>query len=356
MVRANGFPTDDGNLLRRALDGIPAGHMTFDAEGALIQANRQALEHIPSLRPGCDLRTTLEDLTHVEQVDRLLLRREIAIFAGRPGGPELNWFIGPEANERGDQFLAAWELDWAEAMNERRADFTMAASHELRGPLTTVLGFAEILDMDTSNLTAEQAEAARIVLETARHLAVLVDDVFDLSRNSFGELRLNLAETDLEEIIRSVVTGALPRAVQKGQTIECVIGGPLPLVEVDPARATQMISNLVSNASVHNPEGVAIRVSVTIDGAWIAVSVEDDGIGLPFSHPADAFRTFQRGEAAADGDLAGAGIGLSITKRLIQLHRGDIWVVSNPGEGTRFTLRFPVNREQALTPGIPGPA
>lgn len=356
MERVEGFPPDEPGLLRRSLDGMPAALMTIDARGILVQANASAVEFAPSLKPGVNFRDTLEQLTHVEMVDRMLLRREVASFPGKPGGPDLNWMLWLEPNDKGEQVATAWAVDWADEMAERRAAFTMAASHELRGPLTSLLGFAEILNMDPSNLTAEQAEAAVVILQTARHLAVLVEDVFDLSRNSFGELRLNRAETDLEEIIRSVVKNAGRAVDERGQTLECVIEGPLPRIEIDPARSTQIISNLVNNASVHNPAGVTIRVASKAQDGWITVLVEDDGVGLPFEHPADAFRTFERGVDAAEGDRGGSGIGLSITKRLIQLHRGDIWVVSAPGEGTIFTVRFPIDRDQALIPGKPGPA
>ncbi len=355
MEREEGFPGDDPGLLRRSLDGMPAGAMTIDPAGEVVQANATAVELVPSLAPGVNFRATLEELTHVEKVDRMLLHGEVVSFPGTPGGPDLYWMLWREPNDRGERFAALWLIDWSDELNERRADFTMAASHELRIPLTTLLGFAEILNMDSSNLTPAQAEAAAIVEQTARHLTVLVEDVFDLSRNSFGELRLNLAEIDLEQVIRSVVANTTPRIEKRGQTVGCEIDGELPRIQADPARARQMIANLVNNASVHNPEGVAIRVSGRVEGGRIAVTVTDDGIGLPFERPSDSFRTFQRGDGAESGDRAGSGIGLSITKRLIELHRGEIRVESRPGEGASFALWFPIDRDRALPGGSSPP-
>lgn len=328
--------------------------VTVDAAGRVVQANTFARQHAPTLTPGTDFRTELEKLTHAEKVDRMLLRGEIVSFPARDHGPDLHWQL-LRSNQRGEQVAAIWLIDWADEMNRRRADFTMAASHELRGPLTTLMGFAEILNLDTEGMTSQQAEAAAIVEQTARHLNVLVEDVFDLSRNSFGELRLNLAETDLGEVVRAVASVVRPRIEEREQILECDIQAPLPAVEADPGRARQIITNLANNASIHNPARVSIKLSARAKGDWVEIRVEDDGVGLPFDDPDDAFRTFSRGGQATAGDRAGAGIGLSITKRLMELHRGEITVETEPGGGTRFILLFPVERETALTPGTPGP-
>lgn len=347
-------PCSEVDLLRRTHDSLPSSILTLDRDGVVIQVNLTARQMLPTIPVGTELRPALEALTHAEKVDRLLIRREIVTFPGAPEGPDLHWMVWQEPE--GDlEILTVWESDWNEVMNQRRAAFTMAASHELRGPLTALQGFAEILNMDTGNLTPEQAEAAEVIERTARHLNVLVEDVFDLSRNSFGELRLHLAETDLAEIIESVAANARPQVEERGQVLDCEIEGTLPRVVVDPARTTQMISNLTGNASIHNPEGTRIEIRARQEGPWIEVTVADDGVGLPFENPADAFHAFQRGEEATAGDRAGSGIGLSITKRLIQLHRGDIQVDSTRGEGTRFQLRFPVDRDQPVPADTPGP-
>ncbi|MCB0860297.1 MAG: HAMP domain-containing histidine kinase [Solirubrobacterales bacterium] len=357
MGSGEGKPNDDAGLLRRSLDGTPAaGVITFDRQGTVLQASGPAIKKAPSLLPGVDLREELEKLTHVEMVDRLLIRREVATFAGRPDGPETHWMVWSDNTEYGESVMTLWDTDWNEIMNERRAAFTMAASHELRGPLTTLQGFAEILNMDTGNMRPEQAEAAAIIESTARHLAILVEDVFDLSRNSFGELRLNLCDIDLARVVDEVCSITRPGVEGRGQSLDAEIDGELPRLQADEARANQMITNLINNASVHNAEGVSIKIRAFVEDGYVAVEVEDDGKGLPFDDPEEAFRTFRRGEESTAGDRTGSGIGLSITKRLIQLHRGRIEVESTRGAGTSFTLWFPIDRDSALDPGEPGPA
>jgi signal transduction histidine kinase len=357
MSSPGGLPDDDAGLLRRTLDGMPsAGLLTVDRDDVIVQASAPSLERAPSLVPGVPIREALEKLTHVEMIDRLLIRGEVSTIPGEPGGPEYLWKAWHERNEHEEIVVSFWDTDWNETMNERRTTFIMAASHEMRGPLTAIKGFAEILNMHPENLTPEQREAAEIVERNARHLSVLVEDTFDLSRNSFGELRLNLSEVDLEGIIDEVTSSTRPRIERRGQSLECEIAGPLPTIEADEGRTSQMVRNLVRNASVHNGEGVAIKVFARVEDDSVAISVEDDGRGLPFDDPEEAFRTFRRGPGSTVGDRSGSGVGLSLTKRLIQLHRGRIEVESGPGRGARFTLRFPLDRSHALTPDEPGPA
>lgn len=356
MTKGSGSRVDELELLKRTMDALPSSVLALDKSGKVLLLNATAAEMIPSLRVGMDFRSALEQFVHPEKVDLLLIRREVATFAATRGGPEMHWMVWEEPQPEGLLVLTVWETDWSEVLNERRAAFMMAASHELRGPLTTLRGFSEILNMDTGNLTAEQAEAAAIIEMTAKHLTVLVEDVFDLSRNSFGELRLDLCDVNLGKVLESVGSSLRAAVEQRQQHLVCVIEEDLPLVKADEARATQIISNLINNASFHNPEGTSITATVKIEEPWIRIDVEDDGQGLPFEDPLDAFRSFRRGESAAGGDRTGSGIGLSLTKRLVQLHRGRITVQSESGVGSTFTVRFPIDRDSALDPMEPGPA
>lgn len=337
-------------LRKRTLDSLPSAVITVDSGGIVVCVNRTAEEMVPTIGPGVKLRASLEELTNVEKVDRILFHREIATFAARPEGPELHWMLWDASEPEGELVLTVWDTDWSEVINERRVAFTMAASHELRGPLTTIRGFSEILNMQPGSLSPEQAEAARIVEDSARLLSVLVDDIFDLTRSSFGELRLDLHEIDLNQVIAVVISSLEPGISDRGQTLT-LDAEELPVIEADESRMIQMISNLVSNASVHNAAGVKIRVKARRSGNEIAITVADDGVGLPFDDPEAVFLSFRRGEAASDGDRTGSGIGVPLTKLLVELHRGRITVETGRGEGTSFTLWLPVDREAALAEG-----
>lgn len=341
--------------LNRVLGILPMVVAAVDEEGGIIWANEPTARIAPVLLEGDSIREALADLAHEQKIDRLLIRHEVITCPGWPGGPDLHWMVWTEPLTEGEWLLMVWEADWSEEMNERRTAFTMGASHELRTPLTALLGFAEVLELDTENLRPVQIEAVRTIAETARHLAKLVEDIFELTANSFGELRLQLEQIDLGQVACPAVETLTPEVERLGGTLALEIEPDLPAIEADPARVRQMLANLIRNAATHNPSGTRIDVKLRRRGDQIGVLVTDDGEGLPFDDPEEAFSSFQRG-GATRGDRAGAGIGLTITKRLIELHRGSIEVRSEAGAGTTFTLWFPVDRASAITPGQPGPA
>ncbi len=341
--------------LAAVLGSLTAGVVAVDEEFVVTWRNRAAEELVPEVEPGLGLYEALAPAVHQQKIDRLMLRREMVTISFGPDRPSIEWLNCREPLATGGWVLMLWPSGWTDQLNDRRVAFTMAASHELRTPLTVLLGFAELLLMDTDGLSPGQIEAAGIIEQTARHLATLVDDIFDLTRNSFGELRLALATIDPAELIESVTDAFRPQIEERGQTLMTQIATGLPAIEVDPSRIRQIASNLIGNASVHNPAGTAISVDLTRAEAGVELSIADDGDGIGFSDSGDAFHTFSRGDSAIEGDRAGAGIGLSMAKRLVELHRGRIDLETTPGTGTRITIWLPEERESAMTPGEPGP-
>lgn len=342
--------------LADVLEALTPGVIAVDENFVVVWRNRSAEEMVPEAAPGISIYDALAPVAHQQKIDRLTLRREIITVSYGPDRPDIDWLHSRRPIPGGGYALMTWHSRWTDNMNDRRVDFTMAASHELRTPLTVLLGFAELLLMDTSGLSPSQVEAAGIIEQTARHLRSLVDDIFDLTKNSFGELRLTLKEVDLARLTESVVDSFRPQIEERGQTVAVTIQRDLPSIQADPARLRQIISNLVGNASVHNAGGTTIDVDVRLKGDDLALKVADDGCGIGFDRPEDAFHSFIRGEEAIEGDRAGSGIGLPVAKRLVELHRGRIAVESRPGQGTRFEIRLPLDRDSALTPGEPGPA
>ncbi|MDQ2622294.1 MAG: PAS domain-containing sensor histidine kinase [Actinomycetota bacterium] len=342
--------------LAAVLEALTPGVIAVDEDFTVTWRNRAAEEMVPEARPGISLYDALTPFAHQQKIDRLTLRREIITVSYGPERPNIDWLHSRRPLEGGGYVFTTWHSNWTDNMNDRRVDFTMAASHELRTPLTVLLGFAELLLIDTSRLSPSQVEAAGIIEQTARHLRSLVDDIFDLTRNSFGELRLTLKETDMARLTESVAETLRPQIEERAQTLDVRIEGGIPLIDADSARIRQVISNLIGNASVHNGPGTAIEVDLRHVDGELLLSIADDGAGIGFDEPEDAFHSFIRGEEAIEGDRAGSGIGLPVAKRLVELHRGRITVDSRPGRGTRFEIRLPLDRDSALAPGEPGPA
>lgn len=343
------------DFLAAILGSLTAGVIALDEDFTVTWRSRAAREMAPEVEPGLGLYEALAPFAHEQKIDRLLLRREMVTISFGPDRRDIEWLNCREPLAGGGWVLMLWPSRWTDQLNDRRVDFTMAASHELRTPMTVLLGFAELLRMDSEGLSPGQVEAVEMIEQTARHLRTLVDDIFDLTKNSFGELRLALREIDVGKVVGAVADALQPQVEERGQALEVEIAPDLPATMADPARIRQITSNLIGNASVHNQAGtkIAVRLEAVADG--VELTIEDDGAGIGFDDPDDAFHSFSRGKAAIDGDLAGSGIGLSVAKRMVELHRGRLELETAPGEGTRFTVWLPRDRAEALVPGEPGP-
>ena len=334
------------------------GMIVLSPDLEVIWGNSAARNLAPDLTPGEPIRPLLDRLSEEQKVDRLLFNRERVLAPAQQGGPELYWLMHPQELDGGNLLLYLWDPDISEDMHERRIAFLAGAAHELRSPLTAIVGFAEILGEERKNLTEGQLEALTMIEQNARYLDRLVGDVFDMTRNSFGELPLDLDRVEAGQVTSDAARSLEPAISKKGQTLVLEVEEDIPSIEADPGRIHQVVTNLVRNAHAHCPEGTRIEVSCQTDpeAGEVVIAVSDDGPGLPFDDPDEAFRSFRSGGPQDPAAMSGAGIGLSMTKRLIQLHRGRILVSSAKGQGTRIEIRLPVDRGAARPSYEPGPA
>ena len=332
------------------------GMLVLSPKFKVLWINEATRGMAPRFGPGADARKLLMELSEEQKVDRLLFNRERVLAPAEPNGPDLYWLMHPQAMEDGNLLLYLWDPDISEDLHDRRISFLAGAAHEIRSPLSVILGFTEILGMEPERLSESQREALEMITLNARYLERLVADVMDLTRNSFGELPLEIEPTDVAGVVREVCESIDPRIREKGQSIHCAAEGEIPLIDADADRVRQVVLNLVQNANAHCPEGTSIEVNcrVSRDGEFVEVEVSDDGPGIAFEDPSEAFRSFASTGPQDPASMSGAGIGLSITKRLVQLHRGQILLSTEPGSGTRFTVRFPVDREAARPSYSPG--
>jgi signal transduction histidine kinase len=343
------------DTFREILDHLPSALFSFTPQFEVVWQNRSTRELIPQVSPGVNLYEALAPAANEEKLDRLLLRGEKVMFSAGPGLPLLEWLVSAEKLGDGAMILMAWDPEITDEMVQRRATFSMAAAHELRSPLTALIGFAEIFDMERENLSPAQVEAASIIRENALYLQTLVNDILDLTSNSFGELTLDLARVDVGVPIREATDSLRENAESRYQTISVDLESGLPDLEIDARRLRQVILNLVRNASIHNPPGTSITVSARLKDEGVAITVEDDGRGIPFDPPELAFGSFRHGGAIDFGQMTGSGIGLTVSKRLVELHRGRISVESS-ADGSRFEVWLPLDRTGTFTRIAPGPA
>ena len=240
----------------------------------------------------------------------------------------------------------------AEAANRAKSEFTSFVSHELRVPMTVIIGYASFLEAGAVGPVNEtQAEFLGIITSNARRMAVLVSDLADISRIESGHLSLEFAALSIAEIVEEVVQSTRGQIEEKDQTLTLAISDGLPLVWGDRVRLVQILTNLVNNAYKFTPLGgqVTIRVEHAVN-QWdpqgvrevVHVAVEDNGIGIKPEDQEKIFQKFFRSEDQEAVKIPGTGLGLSIVKNLVEMQGGRIWLESEFRKGTTFHFTVPV--------------
>jgi signal transduction histidine kinase len=252
---------------------------------------------------------------------------------------------------------AELELEAAEReqLDRMKDDFVLTASHELRSPLTSVQGFAELLMMDRDSLTQRQVETVEIILDNCRHLVRLLNDLLDLARSDAGRLAIRPQPTDLGPLIEDVVRTMRGQTEVSAQSLTERIDPNLPLIEAEPDRIRQILVNLVTNAHEYSPEGASIEVNARVADDDVEIDVIDNGPGIPPAQLEHIFERFVRGDAGLTQRVGGTGLGLAISKSLIELHGGTIAVDSEVGRGSTFTIRLPLAPPGAVEAAATGP-
>jgi signal transduction histidine kinase len=221
------------------------------------------------------------------------------------------------------------------ALNQLKNDLIAVLAHDIKGPLTSIGGFAELLE-DGAIEGPAATDAARMIRSNAQQLATLTDHVLTLSRIEYGELDIAEDRIDLVELVRSVVQGSLTE-----RSINVNTGVESAFVRGDADRLRQVFENLLRNAIKYSPPDKPIDVNIDSDGETVRVGVRDYGMGIPPEDLPRLFRRFARASNARRAKIAGTGIGLFIVKMLVERHCGRVDVESTPGEGSLFTVTLP---------------
>ncbi|HEX6204811.1 MAG TPA: HAMP domain-containing sensor histidine kinase [Solirubrobacterales bacterium] len=250
----------------------------------------------------------------------------------------------------------ASELEQEESRREEldrlKDEFVLTASHELRSPLTSVQGFAELLMLDRDSLTPQQAETVEIILDNCRHLVRLLNDLLDLARSDVGRLAIQRQPTEVAPLVEDVVRTMRAQTEAGHQSLREDLPPGLPLIDVEPDRIRQILVNLLTNAHEYSPEGASITVAARAVGAEVEISVSDNGQGIPEDQLGRIFDRFTRGDAGLTQRVGGTGLGLAISKSLAELHGGSIAAESTVGVGSTFRVRLPIAPDRA--PGDAG--
>lgn len=242
------------------------------------------------------------------------------------------------ANVRSQSLAEQMNQLYEEARSAIQAkdDFFSAVSHELRAPLTSIKGWAELL-LDSPD-AALISEAARSIASSAAVQAQLIDDLLDVSRIITNKFAITEVRVDLREVIEDSVSGMRPIAAAKDISLRKQLDDPV-FVDGDVARLRQVLTNILSNAVKFTPAGGSIDIRLSCDGSSGIIAVSDTGEGISAEFLP---QVFERRSQATERRFAGLGLGLSIVKHIIELHRGSVEVTSEgEGKGATFTIRLP---------------
>jgi len=231
-----------------------------------------------------------------------------------------------------------------ERANQAKDRFLASMSHELRTPLNGIIGFAEFLsDGKPGPLNDKQKEYLGDILNSGRHLLHLINDMLDLVKIQAGRVDLALERFSLSEAITEVCTGVHPLAVSKGIDIRVAIENGIDFVTLDKPRFKQILFNLLSNALKFTDERGHVGIDVTsVDGGRFRLVVSDDGIGIRAEDIGRLFTEFEQLESGTSRRFGGTGLGLALTRKLVDLHGGEIDGESEFGKGSRFAVILPL--------------
>lgn len=332
----------------------------FFAVGALMIL---ATQHMPEIEHLADLATALIAGTAAFSLGAALVVFKIltarlrdlsaAIDAFRVGGADAPLRLaganpdGDEIDRLGSAFQEmsqriVEQFRQLADMDANRRDLLANVSHDLRTPLTSMQGYLEMLLIHEGTLSPEERRSyLQVATRQCERLAKLVNDLFELTKLEARETRPDAEDFPLQELARDVVQKFDLAARKRGIRIACECAPDTPPARAEIGLIERLLENLIDNALRHTPADGEVRVLIGPARAQVEIRVEDTGEGIPPEQIAGVFDRFyqvDRGEAGAAG---GAGLGLAIARRIVELHDGDIRVDSTPGRGTRFSVRLP---------------
>jgi two-component system NtrC family sensor kinase len=225
-------------------------------------------------------------------------------------------------------------------LDRAKSDFVAAVAHDLRSPLTAVLGYSELL-VRAGTLNEQQTRFVEQITASVHSITALITELLELSRIEAG-FNVDLEPVAMERVVRKAVDGLQHQKTQRGHTLTLDVAPSLPTLVGNPLRLQQMVANLVGNAIKYTPNNGNIKVSLWRDSDNIVFQVSDSGIGIPAEDQPYVFDKFFRSERAAS-EFDGTGLGLSIVKGVVDQHQGRIWLESREGIGTTFTVVLPLS-------------
>jgi len=353
------------NAISGLIDGLPEPALVLSRQGMVLRFNPQAAEAYSALKPGIPVSTAVRHPQLLDAIDNAASHHRHQVVALNEVVPVERWlsaavsWIGAPGAGPDDPavFVFMRDLTEQERIGQMRADFVANASHELKTPLASVLGFIETLRGPARDDERAREEFLGVMGREAERMKRVINDLLSLSR---VEMKAHLRPTDPVEIneVLDYVRGSLERlAADRGIRLELQLLPEPSYVLGEREGLVQVFENLVNNAVKYGHDGGFVRIVAAREGEkapMLNVAVIDDGPGIPEEHLPRLTERFYRVNVAASRDRGGTGLGLSIVKHVLNRHRGQLRIASRPGEGSRFTVLLPEHklaRDQQPAPG-----
>jgi two-component system phosphate regulon sensor histidine kinase PhoR len=341
--------TEERNLSTAILGSMVEGVAVVNGSERLLFAN-QGFAGILNLRfPPKSGSALVEIVRQTELIEavRHVLHGESRVEAEIVTGTlRQKYFAATVASVRAGDTLGAvvvlHDITELRRLERVRRDFVANVSHEFRTPLTAIQGFAETLLAGAIDDAENRVRFLEIILEHARRLARLTEDLLRLSQMDSDRLELEIDEVSVSQIVDSCLATAQHRALENGLKLSVNVPSNPPSVAGDRRRLAEVLQNLLDNARQYTLPGGEIVLSAEVHDSEVVFTVSDTGIGIPRADQSRIFERFYRVDAARSREAGGTGLGLAIAKHLIEAHGGRIWVESEIGKGSHFHFSVPI--------------
>jgi len=251
--------------------------------------------------------------------------------------------LASNLNRMNDELGRLYEA--LETASRHKSEFLATMSHELRTPLNAIIGFSQVLkEQMYGELNAKQADYVDDVLSSGQHLLNLINDILDLAKVEAGRMELQPATFALPELLENAVSMVRERATRQGISVTIATDPSVGLVEGDERKVKQILFNLLSNAVKFTPGGGRVMLAASAADGQVEISVRDTGVGISAEDQERIFEEFY--QVGASRTQEGTGLGLALTRRLVELHHGRLSVESDPGVGSTFTITLPLHQTE----------
>jgi PAS domain S-box-containing protein len=361
--------TAERNKLTTTIESIADGVLALDFGGNVIMINPAALRMLGVSEKDV-INRSLESVVKITEGDKqihfkdFILKKKVAkdtVTAQKENlklttsfGKQIYVSLTSSAIREGSEaglgaIITLNDVSREKELEEMKLDFVSMAAHELRTPLTAIRGYLSVLQEEIArNLPKEQKSFLDKAFISSSQLAALVENLLSVSRIERGAMRLEAESQDWKVLLEDIVTNYTPLAKEKGVSLKQNCPEGLPLVLVDKFRISEVLSNLIGNALNYTNAGGTVELSAEFDARnnQVVTYIEDTGQGIPESALPHLFTKFFRVSGVLEQGSKGTGLGLYISKAIINMHGGDIWAESKLGEGSKFSFSVPVAAEE----------